>query len=77
MDTRKAITEIFEAVKPMTVTERSRAAFVQDCSSSGIHVTIDLKFSGMISERNINDLVNHLSSAVLKIVVRNVMRNHA
>ncbi len=76
MNTRKAITEIFEAVKPMTVTERSRAAFVQDCTSCGITVSIDLNFSGMVSEKTVNDLVNHLSSAVLKIVVRNVMRQY-
>ncbi len=76
MNTSKALTEILEAVKPLTVTDRSRSAFVQDCSNCGIAMALDLKFSGIITEQKINNLIDYLSSAVLKLIVRNVLRNY-
>ncbi len=76
MNAGKALTEILNAVKPLTITDRSREAFVQDCSSCGIRMNVDLMFSGMVTEAKVNDLINHLSSAVLKLIVRNVLRDY-
>ncbi|MCP4459176.1 MAG: hypothetical protein GY816_14315 [Cytophagales bacterium] len=77
MDAQKAVEEILEAAKPVTVTVDSRAALVEDCNKSGIMVDADLNISSKVKEEHLDNLANNLRSPILKMVVRKALRKYS
>ncbi len=76
MDAKRVLEEILEAAKPLTATDTSRNELVRDCAKSDITVDKDLNVTNIVTEKHINDLVDNLSSAILRLVVRKVLRNY-
>ncbi len=76
MDANKIFKEILEASKPFTVTEASRKSFIQDCNKCG--VKIDSKFNILmpVTEDHISKLVDNLGNAVIKMVIRKILRSY-
>ncbi len=76
MDGNKAFLEILELAKPIIITYRSRKRFSDECRMSGIYITINFEVTGDILEENIETLSSNLSSTILKIIVRRIMRKY-
>lgn len=74
MEPKTAFLEIIEIVKPLIISYRSRKKFMDECRVSGIYIDISFKLLGEISEDNLVSLSHNLSSTVLKLVVRRVLR---
>ena len=76
MNAKEALKEVLESAKPMTTTSHSRRILVEQCARSGIVIDTDLNIINEITEAHIKRLSENLSNAVIRMVIRRVLRKY-
>lgn len=76
MEPLKILNAILEEAKPLTLTVASRSSLIQDFEKSGIKLDNELNILSTVTEKNLDLLIKNLNKAVMKLIVRRVMRQY-